>query len=697
MYNIIWYNGNNFQNVFTPADCISKGNKKIVTKSKPYINIGAGFDCETSQYGVHDASCQTLEEYRNALKSYVYIWQFSVGSNIYLCRDYDLLDNFLCDLDSACDEAHQNATLIVWDANIKFEFSFFKRIFAKAITKVFAKSKTEIITFNYGKHIQFRECLGAFGQSLEALAKNYTTTQKLKGDLEYDKIRTPITPLTDSELQYCINDVAILSELTAYAHNTYTLKGDTIPLTQTGIVRNAIKKNLIGNNPRNAYRYYEQNKPLIGTQEQYYKFRKYVYSGGLTHSNFYYVGHVLHNITCKDLTSAYPWALNTQYFPAGELIQCHDKSEYKNAFSHRHWFFRVTLYNVKSKSTHSTLSMHKVIHMTNAVIDNGRIYKADTINAYFTEIDWKNFCLIYDFEVKKSVIQEVYYFTKSARIPQKVLSVMNDWYKKKTLLKPLVSKQHKHDPEYPERKKEYDRLKQLINSVYGMTVTALYLTDLKWNTETKEIDETENDWDTTSNTLFNPWWGYYCTAYVRNRLIECISKYPDSIVQYDTDSIYCLPDSELMAYIEEINDRVYKQAVKSIPVAECWDLGQWDDDGNYVDFIALGSKRYIGKYSDGSYKITFAGANEKDLLSEASKRHEDIMEYCKHININEKISTKLGAYHFEGAYTAPVTDYLGNTTYVTTYGGTTIKTVQFRAGLSHMFEVLQKEYERKTS
>ena len=43
-------------------------------------------------------------------------------------------------------------------------------------------------------------------------AKNYTTTQKLKDDLDYEIIRTPLIPITGAELQYCINDVAILSE-----------------------------------------------------------------------------------------------------------------------------------------------------------------------------------------------------------------------------------------------------------------------------------------------------------------------------------------------------------------------------------------------------------------------------------------------------------------------------------------------------
>lgn len=242
MYNIIWYNGDNFSTKITTNTLISKSNKKIVSRSQPYINLGSGFDCETSQFGNHENYEKLSTEYKNALKSFVYIWQFSVGNDIYLCREVNLFEKFIIQLDNACN-VHKNAKLIVWDANLKFEYSFFKHILRKYITKIFAKTKNDILMFNVLNHLEFRECLGVFGKSLEEIAKNHTKTQKLKGDLDYSLIRTPQTKIEKDELQYCINDVAILSELTAVAHTMYTLKGDKIPLTQTGIVRNEIKKN----------------------------------------------------------------------------------------------------------------------------------------------------------------------------------------------------------------------------------------------------------------------------------------------------------------------------------------------------------------------------------------------------------------------------------------------------------------------
>ena len=305
MYNIIWYNGDNFSTKITKNMLITKGNKKIVAQSNPYINIGSGFDSETSQFGNHENYEKLSTEYKNALKSFVYIWQFSVGNDIYLCRDVKLFENFIIQLDHACN-VHKNAKLIIWDANLKFEYSFFKHILRKYITKIFAKSKTDILMFNVLNHLEFRECLGVFGKSLEEIAKNHTKTQKLKGD--------------------------------------------KIPLTQTGIVRNEIKKNYAPNKFR-TNDLYNINKKLIGTKQEYNEYRKYVYSGGLTHSNFKYVGEKINDIVCYDLTSAYPWALNTKKYPAGDMIKVTDSKDFKNAFKHKHWFMLITLYDVESKST----------------------------------------------------------------------------------------------------------------------------------------------------------------------------------------------------------------------------------------------------------------------------------------------------------------------------------------------------------
>lgn len=700
-------------------------------KQKKFLNIGAGFDCETSEYGINGKNAQAparpqpnatpqekamylqaYREYKDAIKSFVWIWQFSFGHHVFLCSEFKLFERFILELDSIVYSIGQDVQLIVWDANLNFEYSFFKPLLEEHITDIFARSKSDILSISVG-NVVLRECLGVFGNSLAKVAKNYTKTQKLVGDLDYDKIRIPaVTPITEEELQYCINDVVILSELSYVAHDMYTRNGMMIPMTQTGIVRNAITK-AYAPCKKIKEMIYEHNKKLIGDELEYENFRAMLYSGGLTHSNYKYVGKKIGKcegsdypdaeVLAYDLTSAYPWALSSFSYPAGELVH---NTYLVNTYSseevlemlgsgetYPHWIVLMRFKDVESYTGHSTVSKDKCTYH-NAVIDNGRIASAEYMEIWLNEIDYMNFNAIYDYAEYE--VLDLYGFTKSSRVPANILAVMYDWYKKKTILKPLTKEEHKNDKDYEDNCKEYVRLKQLINSIYGMFVTKLYKRSLSWNSKQKDIEENVENWDEYNNTLFNPWWGYYCTSFVRNRLIQMIHVFPDNIIQYDTDSIYVIINNEeekqkIQEAVDFINADIYETVVQNVNIKECWDLGQWDVDGYYPNgFICLGSKRYAGIHEDGSVKITFAGANKDDLKEQAEKNKIFILDYLKNIEICEEESNKKGAYHFEEEYNANVTDFLGNTQRVTTYGGTTIKNVQFKAHLSKCFEELQK-------
>lgn len=667
---------------FDKTDLINKGGKKVISKSKPFLNIGAGFDCETSK---------TSDDCNESI---VYIWQFSIGKINFLCRDINEIKRFLFELSSMIKLIHKNATLIVFDANISYEYSYFWRLLSDSITAVFAKSTTKVCSFTINNNIKFAECLGVFGTSLANIAKNYTKTQKRKGDLNYNKIRNSHTYLSRKEIMYCVDDVAILSELTQTAHRMFTLNGDNIPLTQTGIVRNEVKKAMC-KHFLDKNRLINEINQLIGTENEYQVFRTFLYSGGLTHSNFKYVGIICNDsnngmhIKCKDLTSAYPWALNAKMYPAGKLVKT---SDYKFAIKHKHWIAKLVFKNLRSKSTHSTLSSHKASKLDNAVLDNGRVYKADYAEYYVNEIDMANINAIYEYDAIKII--ESWYFTKSSKAPKSMLDVMNNWYIKKTKLKPLTKDSHANDRDYVENCKEYLRLKQLINSVYGMCVTSLYFEKFIFN---NGIQIETIDYENAKTTIFNPFIGYWCTAYVRQRLINVISKYPDSIVQYDTDSLYYdSNNTNLEKYFDEINTEVYNEIIKNVKARECYDLGQWDFDGDYINgFIPLGSKRYCGEHSDGTYKITFAGASRDDIIKQAHKYNTPLFEYIKDFSITALESTKKGAVHenknFE-IHTTYVTDYNGNTSVQPCYGYTTIVNVPFNAQLSTNFQSLYNTY-----
>lgn len=665
---------------FEPNDLVNPTGKKITKKSTPLLNVGMGFDCETSRISTDsDISC-------------VYIWQFSIGIYNFLCRDFKSIIRFISELSELLKDVHLNAYAIIFDANIKYEFSYFQGLFSDYITDIFAKSTTDICSFTLLNNLKFQECLGVFGTSLDNLAKNYTITKKRKGDLNYNKIRNSHTNMTRKEILYSVNDVAILSELLQVAVNMFINKGFKIPLTQTGIVRQEIKHSMLSRRGSKE-KYINDVNALIGNKDEYITFREYLYSGGLTHSNYAYVGKVIKSnnntpaVKCKDLISAYPWAMNNFSFPAGRLVHTTD---IRFALSHKHYILKLTFSNIRSKSTHSTISEHKCTSLLNPVIDNGRVLRADSLTIWVNEIDLHNIKLIYNYDKEKCYVNEVYYFTDSKRCNSAMLNVMNDWYIRKTKLKPLTKDSHANDPDYDDNCKEYMRLKQLINSCYGMLVTSLYFENTIY--KDGKITTESVSYDDAKKTIFNPYIGYWVTSRVRERLIQVIAKFPDSIIQYDTDSLYYIPTNEIETEFDSINDDIYNQITKVCKQSELHDLGQWDNDGDYIEFCGYGSKRYCGKHSDGTYKITFAGANKKDILSESKRLNINMFDYLKNFSIDISYSNKKGALHPLKSFTPDyytVIDFNNNESSQYICGYTTIVNVQFKAHLSQQFENLR--------
>ena len=96
----------------------------------------------------------------------------------------------------------------MWVANLSFEFQFIRKWLH--VTRLFAKEARQPLLVEHNGWLQFREALSISGGNLEQLAKDYCTTQKLVGDLDYSKIRHSTTPLTQEELNYCIHDVLII-------------------------------------------------------------------------------------------------------------------------------------------------------------------------------------------------------------------------------------------------------------------------------------------------------------------------------------------------------------------------------------------------------------------------------------------------------------------------------------------------------
>ena len=177
-----------------------------------YIKTGAGFDIETTKI--------VTTEYATA---YCYHWQFSIDEYIIMGRELCVMECFIRRLIARIKMLEHAPHLMVLVANLGYEWQFCKTYWHRiGISSVFAKQCRDPLKIELDGCIEFREIIGLFGYSLDDIARNYTKTQKLTGDLDYSKIRGSETKLTDQEIQYCINDVKILQELGGYIMQNFS-------------------------------------------------------------------------------------------------------------------------------------------------------------------------------------------------------------------------------------------------------------------------------------------------------------------------------------------------------------------------------------------------------------------------------------------------------------------------------------------
>lgn len=208
-----------------PTEVLKKGHKKRANKK--YLKNYGAFDIETTN----------IDE---LLQSVMYIWQFQIDSNTTIIgRTWEEFQQFFQQLN---DKIPSDAMYVVLVHNLSFEFQFLKSIID--FQEVKAMDKRKILTATSGK-VEFRCTYLHSNMSLRKYLENMGVEHQ-KTELDYKKRRYSDTPLTDEELEYCVNDVRGLHE--AYGIEMEKDGDDlyTIPLTSTGYIRREAKEALAG-------------------------------------------------------------------------------------------------------------------------------------------------------------------------------------------------------------------------------------------------------------------------------------------------------------------------------------------------------------------------------------------------------------------------------------------------------------------
>lgn len=570
-----------------------------------YFDVPCSFDIETSSF------------YRDGEKqACMYIWQFGIGGKCIIGRTWDEFID-LCEDLSAFLGLGEGQRLLVYVHNLSYEFQWLLHRFEW--DSVFCLDNRKPIYARTKLGIEFRCSYLLSGYSLAKLGEELRRypVRKMVGDLDYSKVRTSETLLTNKELQYCINDVLVVM---AYIQECIEDEGNIskIPLTKTGYVRRYCRNKCLTRNKR--YDYLMEQLQITTVAE--FKALQRAFAGGFTHANVWWSNRTCENVGSFDFTSSYPTVMVAERFPMSGATKVHPKTvdEMQTYMRGYCCLFDVMFHGIRCRTTvDNPISVSKCFLRQGVRANNGRVCRADTIAITLTDVDWGVISGFYEWD---SIEIGDFWIYKRGYLPKELVGCILKLYTDKTELKGVRGKEA-----------EYMRSKSMINSVYGMTVTnpvrpTYTVRGGEWVTDPTDLDAGVTAYNTDERRfLFYPW-GVWVTAYARRNLFTGIAEFKNDYIYSDTDSIKVMNAKNHMKYIDWYNDVItekLRQACqaqglpfemtrpKTIKGVEK-PLGVWDFEGTYRRFKTLGAKRYLVENQDGTLSLTVSGLSKTSAV-----------------------------------------------------------------------------------
>lgn len=580
-------------------------------KGHEYLNIPVAFDIETSSW-------KEGEEYRAC----EYCFVLGVYDHAFLGRTWEDLFKLLGILKETIVLSDQKR-MLVYVHNLSYEFQFIRKRFEWA--SVFAVDKRTPVKALTADGIEFRCSYLLSGYSLAMVGKNLTKyhVSKLVGDLDYRLIRTPVTPLTETEWQYVIHDGLVVL---AFIKEQLERNNDSImriPLTNTGYVRRFVRHMCYcdrnGKKSTSAYQSYRRLMKALtidGTAE--YEMLKSAFQGGFTHARALMSNRTIEDVTSYDFTSSYPYSMMSEYYPMskGKKVEVKTKEEFLGYLREYCCLFTIEFFDITYNEIGDVpISASKCHFIKEGHFDNGRVTSAKWLMTTMTEVDFAYVKKFYDFS--KFRIRGPMYIYERGYLPTPIVSAILKLYGDKTSLKGVEGKET-----------EYMHSKGMLNACYGMVVTDIvrdeniYDEDSGWSSSPcLDPEETIKKYnDSKGRFLFYPW-GVWVTAWSRRHLFEAIYSVDTDYIYADTDSIKLVNIEKHRQFFIDYNKRVELKLRKAMEfhrldfelcrpktikgVSKL--IGVFDDDGFYKRFRTLGAKRYIKETPDGEMEITISG------------------------------------------------------------------------------------------
>lgn len=544
---------------------------------------------------------------------------------------------------------------IIYYHNLSYDWVFLRQFYFKYFGEPERQLNTKShypINIEFENGLVLRDSLILAQRSLEKWSNDLDVEhKKAVNEWDYNKIRNQGGSFTPEELEYIEHDTLAGVECLDAMRQQLNKTMGTMPYTATGIVREAFRKTAKENRGRKWFLKQYLDYPLVALSEK-------VYHGGYTHQNRFLKGTIIDKIytggepvRCWDLASSYPFALISEKYPSEKFTPYPDckPEDIVKASEDFGFMFHLIGYMVELKDGNIPmpyLQFSKADKTINALVDNGRIIKADYIDICVTEIDLKIISSQYQWNQKYTQCTNVVFAHKDY-LPRWFTDFVFSLFRDKTLLK-------------GGDKVLYALAKSKLNSCYGMCCQHVMQDDIIEDYETGEyteiIKQTPESYDKyikNRNTFLPYQIGIWCTCYAVKNLFElgaCVGKEGEWIYS-DTDSCfgYGWDEGKLKEYnnkrIQLMKDRGYNGIEHN---GRMYHLGIAELDKVCSRFVGLHSKCYV--YTDdetGVSHITVAGV-PKTYYDKNKEKHEtadllkpDLSDFKTGFCFNGKITGKL--------------------------------------------------------
>ena len=545
---------------------------------KKYADIIATFDIE----------CTNMPEIK---QSFMWHWQACVDGFVCVGRTWEEYQTFLAGIDR---ELPEGLCFVQYVHNLAYEFQFLRAIHDFTEDEVFCLTGRKVAKCEIGKRFEYRCSYCLTNMSLREFLKKMEVEHQ-KTELDYDKIRYPWTPISESELEYCIADVLGLYEALRRMMKQDRQNVANVPMTSTGYVRQDFKKAMRKGG------FIPLVKECAPSYDVYLMLRR-AFRGGNTHANRCYTGIIMENVTSYDRNSSYPDVLINMPYPIKPFqLQrwTRDLDDLEDGFP---YLLEVVFEDIKQKDPFygcPYLSIHKCYDLRSIINDNGRVVQAEQLRTFLTDIDLG--IMREQYEWSSARILKAYR-SEYGFLPSAMRDVTMDYYRRKTQLKGVECQEV-----------YYNKAKNKLNSVYGMCATNPVRTSMIFNGtdfEVKEVNEEEQleKANRKSFTVFA--WGCWCTAWSRYWLEKAIRLCGHNFIYCDTDSVKYVGTVDFTELNKEIQANSERHgAFADDPAGRRHYLGVYEHDATYKRFVTLGAKKYAYEDEKGLH-ITISGVSK---------------------------------------------------------------------------------------